>query len=377
MDGRFCSLLEVCSVILEVPRTVPGCGQNFCNGCIRWILGLNKISHCQTCATDLPPGNKLDRPPVEVTDLLDQLRIRCTYSPACRADPMELSEVKRHEKWCDHNPANARQEPEDKIVLLACGGYRFEHDKEVLTDSCDLLDLTTGKWAEFCKLPCRMAGTIVVYHGGYVYLFGGHIWWKFHNVINRMNQTTKKKKWVPITYLLEGCSGPGCAVMGDDVYLSSGKQIFGFNTKTEKVRTVCSLPGSDSSVRLFAHQASGCLYSVNLYATPPQAWRYHVATDTHYSVAIQMASGLVLEPQQCRIVPLNDHQFYAVGGFQSKSLALFTIDPSQLVEISAERLPDVNRWKPAAAATDDSQLYLAGGSAGSEASVEKYNQSKR
>lgn len=49
-------------------------------------------------------------------NLLDQLRAKCSYSPACRTEPMDLSAVREHERNCNENPIN-----KPRVCTGGCG----------------------------------------------------------------------------------------------------------------------------------------------------------------------------------------------------------------------------------------------------------------
>jgi len=111
-----------CGICIEIfcdPIVTPCCRQTYCLECINeWLSGNN------TCPNDrkLLTVNNLSPPPRVLTNLLNNMRIRCDFhANGCNKD-IQLNSLSTHIKNCDFDP---------KKVCKTCGSKR---DKEPIHD---------------------------------------------------------------------------------------------------------------------------------------------------------------------------------------------------------------------------------------------------
>lgn len=102
---------NICWGILEDPLMDPVCGEIFCRNCIERALREDPIAlqgehlpRCPWCRRSMNFGMRELAPGLRfVTQILNQLRARCRFTPAgCQSDPMRLSLVRQHEMNCQY-----------------------------------------------------------------------------------------------------------------------------------------------------------------------------------------------------------------------------------------------------------------------------------
>lgn len=121
----------ICSDILEDPLMVRACQHTFCRDCIGRALREIGPDRCPTCRGSLQSANDLTRPPRALTNLLDQLRIKCSHGATCQSKPMDLSVAREHEKNC-----NTKTHPRKLLVCQKGCKERKSSNEFSVCDDC-------------------------------------------------------------------------------------------------------------------------------------------------------------------------------------------------------------------------------------------------
>ncbi len=129
----------ICFSVLKDPVLCPRNQHCFCRGCI--TKHLENAKRCATCADELTVETLTEAPRI-LTDILNELNIRCLYSERGCLEILQLQHLERHEATCGFTLAVCTNQ--------GCGATvnkrdLIHHESEV---------------CEFRKLKCHSCGEI-------------------------------------------------------------------------------------------------------------------------------------------------------------------------------------------------------------------------